>query len=455
MTKIRFRWKELKPARRIAGILCTLLYIAFCIWAGWGWLLLLPLLVDYFFIGLVPWGWYRRIKNNALRQTVSLLADLLFAVVGVTFLQIFFFQNFAIPSSSLEKTLLVGDYLFVDKLTYGPRSPMTPVAWPLVHNRFLGKESYTLKPQLKYRRLAGIRNVERGDLVVFNFPTGDTVPVLQPNPDYYHLCKQYGREVIWNNPQTFGEVVYRPIDKRDHYVKRCVAVPGDKLQIKENKVYINNRPQQDPPYMQLNYLLQLSAPGLSEEELDALGVSVDDRLAIPAPAGSAGYLLPLTADMYTRLKGDSRVQTLQVSRDTTTADIFPLDYPTGWTRDNYGPVLIPKRGLTVELTPQNLALYRRCIVNYEGHTLTYDPAGNGVLIDGKAARTYTFSSDYYFMMGDNRHNSADSRYWGFVPENHIVGRPAFLYLSLDKDKPLSGGKIRWRRMLRSIHGMDL
>lgn len=469
--KIKFHWKDISIVKRIVGVLFCLLYFLFSLWAGGGWWFLLPIVFDYYFLHIIPWSWSRNIKNKALRSALSLLGDILFAVIGVTFLNTYFFQNFAIPSSSLEKTLLVGDYLFVDKITYGPRTVMTPLSVPLVHNRLGDGESYIASPQWKYGRLKGLRSVRRGDLVVFNFPTGDTVTTKENNPDYYYLCQQFGRDYIMAHPERFGEVVYRPVDKRDHYVKRCVAIPGDKFEIRENQIYIDGKPQENPPHMQLNYYVQVASPGLSDLELESLGINVDDRKQLssslsqvplyevygihPLEDQTLGviYMLPLTEAMKEQLSRNSRVKTISVTRNASTV-VYPLTMDLGWTRDDFGPLYIPKKGATIPLTDVNLALYERCIVNYEGHSLQRGADG-AVLIDGKPATQYTFGQDYYFMMGDNRHNSSDSRYWGLVPEDHIVGRPAFLWLSVEKDKEWGDGRIRWKRMMKTIHGLKL
>ncbi len=467
---MKFYWKELSLKQKIWGLSLTFLYLLFCVWAGWGWLILWPLIVDYYFFKLIPWTWYKNVKNNALRSLLTLLADLLFAVVGVSLFSLFFFQNFAIPSSSLEKTLLVGDYLFVSKLNYGPRMPMTPVAFPLAHNvmPLFGGKSYTDKPLLPYKRLKGFRKVERNDLVVFNFPAGDTVALKEPNPDYYTWLRMVGRAHIEASPEIFGPIVYRPVDRRDHYVKRCVGLPGDELSIKANRIYINGKPEQQPQYMQLNYYVQLSGQ-LSEDYVDELGISHDDLKEMPvntpeamAAAAEMGfqalaennygfiYHFPLTMEMLAKLQQNPQYLK-HVVEPTPPGYIYPLGYNHNWTRDNYGPVLIPKKGLTVQLDEKNLALYHRCIRNYEGNTLQVN-ADSTILINGKPATSYTFQMDYYFMMGDNRHNSADSRYWGFVPEDHIVGNPSITWLSLNKDKKsLLSGKIRWKRLMRLVH----
>lgn len=471
--KMKLHWQDKTIFQKVVAIVIPILYLLFCIlWAGPFWLIFLPFILDYYFTKFINWSWYRNIKNKTLRGFVSLLADLLWAVIGVHLLSIFFVQNFAIPTSSLEKTLLVGDYLFVDKVTYGPRMPMTPLQVPLTQNRFLGRESYLSKPQLSYKRLKGIRKVQRGDLVVFNFPTGDTVTTKVTNPDYYYLKEMYGgRAALEAQPEIFGKIVYRPVDRRDHYVKRCVGLPGDLIEIRNNDIYINGKLQARPEHMQLNYWVCTRGGYFSSEELKHLGISLDDQHVVSPSQLSAGdleamgltgvsmsdvqalYLLPLTEEMRQQLASDSRVAKIVVSQDPNT-NLYPVGHDFGWTRDNYGPLQIPRKGLTIELTPEALALYSRCIHNYEGHALEQRPDGT-ILIDGQPATHYTFGMDYYYMMGDNRHNSADSRYWGFVPEDHIVGRPAFLWLSLDKDLGLWGGKIRWRRMMHTIHGQPL
>lgn len=458
--------KNLLTRRNIVGVIVSLLFIAFAIWAGWLWLIFLPLIIDYYFFHKIKWNWYNSIQNNLLRNICAWLCDIVCCVIGVALLNIYFFQNFAIPSSSLEKTLLVGDYLYVDKLSYGPRLPNTPLAIPLVHNTFLGGKSYSETPTLEYRRLPGRGHVEREDLVVFNFPAGDTVAVKVPNPDYYTLIALYGRDVVWKNTSEFGEIVYRPVDRRDHYVKRCVGMPGETLQIRNNDLYINGEKQARPKYMQLNYYVQAKPEGLSVRDFETLGISESDRGYIqlsPETSSSLSsmgfdlaleggkstfYHFPLTEEMLQKLQSDTRVLKIVVEPDSE-GFTYPVEAHLGWSRDNYGPILIPKKGLTIKLSPNNLLLYKRCIEAYERHSVAIDSNG-AIMIDGEAKDTYTFAMDYYFMMGDNRHNSADSRYWGFVPEDHVVGKPVLLWLSLDKDKGLFSGKIRWHRMFRKV-----
>ena len=464
--------------RRIKGGIMIVLLLLFALWAGWCWLLLLPFLVDFYFTRFIPWRYLKEHPNGMVRLLGGLLEDIVFVVVTVSIIFTYFFQNFAIPSSSLEKTLLIGDYLFVNKLSYGPRVPMTPLALPLAHNTAFGHKSYLDSPSLPYRRLKGLGKVERNDLVVFNFPAGDTVALSMPNPDYYTLCAQYGREQVWSDRQQFGEVVARPVDRRDHYVKRCVGLPGETVELRANQLYINGKAMANPRQMQLNYFVQTDGTPLPQELLDQLEINDRDvqliydyrtsdggdlspflaqmKLAFQSE-GSRGYgliyHLPLTAEMVRVLQAEPYVKGLGVERTTTelSGQVYPLGYATGWTRDDYGPLLIPRKGLTVELTPATLAYYARCIRAYEGHQLEQRPDGV-ILIDGRPATHYTFAMDYYFMLGDNRHMSADSRYWGFVPEDHIVGKPAFLWLSINSERPLFSGGIRWGRMMRLING---
>ncbi len=457
----------LKKTKRLLhycfGTFFIILFILFAYWAGWGWLFLLPIIVDYFFLKKINWTWFRKIKNPFLREIISWLDAILFAVVGVTLLNIYFFQNFAIPTSSLEKTLYVGDYLFVSKLSYGPRMPMTPLSLPLVHNSINGGKSYLDSPSFSYKRLKGFGKVERNDLVVFNFPAGDTVATKMPNPDYYTLKFLYGDEYIRNNPEVFGNIIYRPIDKRDHYVKRCVGLPGEVLELRENDLYINGKKQKQPKFLQFNYFVLVQAPGFFNKDFEELGVSVDDRTVVLSENISSVlkeldtlpkenivcYHIPMTNEMLNKVKKDPRV--LQVLQEKThkRSPLYPLELNKKWTRDSYGPIMIPKKGMIIRLNETNYELYKRCIVAYEGHTLEENEEGVFIL-DGRPQKEYKFSQDYYFMMGDNRHNSADSRYWGFVPEDHIVGKPYFLWLSLDKYKKIFDGKIRWGRMFKLV-----
>jgi signal peptidase I len=453
--------KNISKKQWIKFGLTATLYILFTIWMRNGWLLAgLIVLVDIFLTKYIPWGAWKKTKNPSARTVLEWVDDILFALIAVYFINLFVFQNYQIPSSSLEKSLLVGDYLFVSKLSYGPRVPNTPVSFPLVQNTLplTNTRSYLEWPRWGYKRVAGLGKVKRNDIVVFNFPAGDTVALKQQNPDYYTLVSEYGREYIHQNRDLFGEVLYRPVDKRENYVKRCIGMPGDSLSVRDNQVYIDNSPAVNPENMQYNYYVETDGSPITEEQFRLLDVSRDDRTLASqnilsyvglSPNAARVYRLPLTQKALHIVEKLPGVKNVVIEPDTFGGTTYPVDYHTGWTRDNFGPVWIPAKGASITLTERNLALYRRCIRNYENNTL--EEKDGKVYINGKETTSYTFRYDYYFMMGDNRHNSADSRSWGFVPEDHIVGKPILIWLSLDKDRGLFDGGIRWSRLFRMVH----
>ena len=349
--------------------------------------------------------------SKFLDWVLDWLDAILFAVVVVTLINIFLFQAFKIPSSSMESSLYTGDHLFVSKLTYGARMPETPLTIPFTHNTIGGKESYSTALQWKYRRLKGLREVRKGDVVVFNFPNGDTVLCSHPMDDYHALCRIYGRQAV----STLGPVIVRPMDKKDHYVKRCVATPGDTIRVCDGFVWVNGEKQEVYPGVQLSYKVTTKA---------------------------RTYCDLLNSEKLEKLRGSSGVLAVEPMLDTVPSavsrEIFPFTEDSGWTRDNYGPLWVPAKGATVALSQENLPLYERIIRDYECQSV------EKALEEGR----YTFRQDYYFMMGDNRHNSLDSRYWGFVPEDHIVGRPVVVWLSTDNGKKFPRN-IRWNRFLKT------
>ena len=466
--------KKISRRQWIGFSIWTTLYILFCFWMENLWLLLgVLVLADIFLTRFVPWGAWKQSKNKHMREALEWVDDILFALIAVYFINLFVFQNYQIPTASLEKTLLVGDYLFVSKLSYGPRVPNTPISFPLVQNTlpFFNCKSYLDWPHWGYKRVKGTGRVQRNDIVVFNLPSGDTVALKQQNPDYYWLTYENGREVVRSRRVLFGDIIYRPVDKRENYVKRCVGMPGDTLMVRDNKLYIDGRLQKDPKYMQLCYFVETDGTLLTEEQFRKMGISREDRRYITAPqtpeeqyyyeflsqlgfTAEGGrynpiYRLPLTQESLAILRKIPSVRTIKVEPDRLGGPTYPPGYRTGWTRDNFGPIWIPRKGATIDLTERNLAIYGRCIVNYEGNRMERRADGT-VLINGQPATTYTFKYDYYWMMGDNRHNSADSRSWGFVPEDHVVGKPILIWLSIDKDHSLFNGGIRWSRMFRRV-----
>ena len=455
------------------------LYLLFLIWVrSWMGLIVVPFIVDNYTTHLVKWKWWKKSQNKTYRKIMSWVDAIVFALVAVYFVHLYLFQNYVIPTSSLEKTLLVGDYLFVSKVNYGPRKPQTPLSMPLTQHTMpvLGCKSYIDAIQWDYERVAGFEDVERGDIVVFNYPAGDVATTNPEVIDVHAMCYAYGMELnpqlhgidtmsaalayplykeIYNDgmkciksyPQQFGEIVYRPVDRRENYVKRCIGLPGDSLEIRNREIYVNGEIMPLPRNAQFNYNVQLKRK-MSEKLRRELGISQDDLASLY----SYGQL-PLTKENYQKLKANTAlVKSISIVDNNTTQGIYPLNGNTGWSNDNYGPIWIPKRGASVELTLDNIAVYERPIVAYEGNKL--EVKNGKIYINGKVANKYTFKMDYYWMMGDNRHNSADSRSWGFVPEDHIVGKALFVWLSLDEDRGWFDGKIRWGRMLRGVGSFD-
>ena len=443
-------WKEFCHNRWTKFIFWALLYVLWVIWLGsYWWLFGLIVVFDACVTKKVKWAFWKKDYKEGEKHNVWLdwLDAIIFAVIVVTFINIFFFQAFKIPSSSMESTLYTGDHLFVSKLAYGPRVPETPLTIPFTHNVIFGKESYSTLIHNDYRRLKGFRNVRNGDAVVFGFPNGDTVLTKAPVDDYHYLVRAYGKELVENR---FGPIKVRPTDKKDHYVKRCVAVPGDTLTVKEGLVYINSVKQEVYPGVQLTYKVTTSGQRLNSRTIEKLGLNVSE---LYYDSNLPGYPeMALTAGMLEKLKDVQGIESIELNLETDPSrdmyGLFPFSENYRWTRDFYGPVWIPQKGVTVELNAQNLPLYERIITAYEKNDLKVSDDGT-IRINGEVANSYTFAQDYYFMMGDNRHNSLDSRYWGFVPEDHIVGRPALIWLSTNKNGKFPKN-IRWNRFFKFI-----
>ena len=441
-------------------------------------LVAIPFIYDAYISKKIRWDWWKDL-DNPMRMIMSWVDAIVFALVAVYFINLFFFQNYVIPSSSLEKSLLTGDYLFVSKVSYGPRIPQTPLTMPLTqHTLPVGEiKSYIEWPQWDYRRAPGLGKVQLNDIVVFNYPAGDTVvsePRWQPN-DYYQmvyaygqqilhesgveanldslspmLLRQYyrmayaaGRQYILNNPNEYGKLIARPADRRENYVKRCVGLPGQTLQIKNHIVYLDGKPNKEPDNVQYTYYIKLKEM-IPEDLIKELGISQEDLVQLNQQG-----CMPLTQMAYKKLKARKDiVASIRINNDRIVGDIYPLNARYGWTRDNYGPVWIPQKGRSVKLTLENLPIYERPIRVYEGNDLQVTEGGK-ILINGNEAKEYTFKMDYYWMQGDNRHNSADSRYWGFVPEDHIVGKPILIWWSSDPDRTGFEG-IRWNRLFQFV-----
>jgi len=442
----------------------AVLYLLWVIWVGNYWFLGgLAIIFDIYITKKVNWTFWKK-RNGKNSKLVEWIDALIFAVIAVTLINIFLFQNYKIPTGSMEKTLMVGDHLYVSKVAYGPRIPNTPIAFPFTQHTLpltKGTKSYLEWIRLPYKRLAGFGPVKRDDAVVFNFPAGDTVVLEHQNKSYYLILvetmnelkrsdsysgnplksdKEYyslARKQVWDS----YHIVVRPVDKRDNYIKRCVAIPGDTLQIINKQIYTNGKPQPAYPGIQFGYYIILKeGQNISNKVFERMEIYDIQR------QGNLVYA-NLTADEVSKIREFKSVSEV-IDNDYYNAysnEYFPNDTNFRWSMNNFGPLYIPKKGSTIPLSLENLVLYERVISYYEKNAL--EVRDSVVYINGKPADSYTFKMDYYWMMGDNRHSSLDSRFWGFVPEDHIVGRPRFIWLSLDKNKKFLG-RIRIERMFK-------
>ncbi|MEL7123154.1 MAG: S26 family signal peptidase [Bacteroidota bacterium] len=377
---------------------------------------------------------------------------IIFAVFAAAFIRMFLIEAYVIPTSSMEGSLVVGDFLFVSKAHYGIRTPQTITMLPLLHNRVpvVGGESYLEGAELPYYRLPAIEKIDRNEPVVFNFPEGDSVYIF-PGRTYsiYDYRRNQMPDLQAQRIKTNREkLITRPLDKKDHYIKRCIGLPGDSLQIIDREVYINGEKGKKPKYVQFFHLINAPAVSMNTRNFTKWGISEEDL------QGARGDQMLVILNEEQREKiaamdANIIIEEMDIAKlDPTPNAVFPHDPAINgsWTKDNYGPIWIPQKGATVQLSKDNIAFYRRIIGVYEGNTLA--EKDGQFIINGEATNEYTFKMDYFWMMGDNRHNSEDSRIWGFVPEDHVVGKPLFVWFSLREGSLAKG--ISWERIFRSV-----
>ena len=423
------------------------------------------------------------IQKSSARSWIDAL---IFAVAAAYIIRACWFELYTIPTSSMESSLMVGDFLSVSKLAYGVRAPQTPIAMPFVHNKLPltdHAKSYTEIIKLPYLRTKQLRPIRHNDVVVFNYPDGDTVALERQAESYYAIVREFeamlnpnasqaekqnlyfryapetimqlqqkyagdyypgkGRDAVWKE----YHVISRPVDKRENYVKRCIALPGDKLSIVNKQVHINGQPVTNPKRIQYSYMVyHPTGMQLSQKKRKELDINEEDMQRVDQYTA----VYRLNADQAAKIaKMGYTVQVLEDKAGEYDPSIFPHSPEYAWNKDHFGPIVIPAKGMTVAIDAKNIVLYEQIIRQYENNKL--DVRDGKVYINGREAHSYTFKMNYYFMMGDNRHNSADSRFWGFVPEDHIVGKASVVWLSVDKFKTWGDkGKIRWNRMFKKI-----
>jgi signal peptidase I len=437
-----------KP-RFLTGIIFIILYVLWTFWMQNLWLLPGALVIfDLFVTKKVNWLFWRNkklIKNNILAEWMDAV---FFGIAAATLIRIFFIEAYSIPTSSMEKSLLAGDYLFVSKVRYGPKLPNTPLSFPFAHHTLpftKNKPAYLEWIRMPYKRLAGLTTIKNNDVIVFHFPEGDTVVSQHPDQSYYALIRQYGRQFIHER----FDLENRPVDKMENYVKRCAGIPGDTIMVQGGRIFVNGIPERENKNIQYEYFVRTDGTLIDLDLFHEMDISVHDLKYNP---DRSLYEVPMTSDMIEAVASLSNVISVNRYENRNPYSgihtIFPFDRGYPWNEDNYGPLVIPGRGMNIELNTGNLSLYYRLITLYEGNEL--EVKGDEIFINGVRKSYYRFEMDYYFVLGDNRHNSADSRFWGFVPESHVVGKAVMIWLSLRPNEKFPKN-IRWERMFKTIN----
>jgi signal peptidase I len=416
------------------------------IWINAWWLLLFNLaFFDMIVTRWIDWSLQRYPVPRPVRRAIEWISYVLIAIIATLALKVLFIEAYKIPTPSMEESLKAGDYIFVSKLAYGPKLPNTPVSWPFLPDYFPdGTKTYAEKPLLPYKRLAGFSDVQRGDVIVFSFPEGDSMVLQYPGQNYYSLIRQYGRTYI----REHFDIITHPVDRRENYIKRCIGLPGDTIEIADGAVRVNQSPVPFRPTQKFKFYVKTEHDPLPDELLDSL--KIPEKEVTYNPANSL-HVIYLTISQSEKLQYYPEVRSIQRFIEPVLSfhnpEIFPHDLRYRWTNDQFGPIIIPRRGMTMALHSLNYPIYERVIGVYEGNDIRLD--GERILINGEVHEEYTFRMDYYFVMGDNRHNSADSRHWGFVPEDHLLGKAVVIWMSSDPGESFVGG-LRKDRIFRRI-----
>ena len=429
-------------------IFWSILYLLFFSWLQlW---IAIPgvfIIIDFHISKIIPWKIlnFKRLAGQKIWAIFEWLFVIIFALTFTLALRTLFIEAYKIPTPSMEKTLLVGDYLFVSKLAYGPKLPNTPLAAPFMPNLLPnGRKTYSQKLDLPYKRLLGFGQVKRNDIIVFNFPEGDTLVTQYSGQNYYSLQRQYGRDYI----ESHYDLISHPVDMRDNYIKRCVGIPGDTISIKQTKVWVNSMELPEISKQQYKYYLRTERFKLDDSILTIIGRNNNEISYNPANSLHTLTLSNNDVEFLKELPDVSSIQRYVEPRISfKNTEVFPHRMKNRWTADNFGPLIIPEAGMTMPINEENFPVYKRIIQVYEANKT--EVINGDIYINDVLSRSYTFRMNYYFVLGDNRHNSADSRYWGFVPENHLVGKAIWIWYSKDPNENIFKG-LRFKRMFKTI-----
>ena len=437
---------KISTGRIIWCSISVLLWSALIVWINELWFLLFNLIIfDIFITKIIDWSLKSYPIPRIIKKAVAWIFYVLIAVIISLAIKVLFIEAYKIPTPSMEASLKAGDYIFVSKLAYGPKLPNTPFSLPFLPDYLPnGRKTYTEKLLLPYKRIRGISEIQHGDVIVFSFPMGDTMVVQYPGQNYYSLVRQYGRDYIWEN----FDIISHPVDRRENYVKRCIGLAGDTIEIVDGKVFVNDAFVEFLPYQKFKFYVKTQEKKLPDDILDSLKILKNEVTYNPT---NSLHVIYMTIRQSEEMKLIPEVRSVQRFVEPVLSfhnlEIFPHNIQFRWTNDLFGPIIVPKKGMTIALTKETYPIYKRAIEVYEANTVRIQDGR--YFINEFETTEYTFQMDYYFAMGDNRHNSADSRHWGFVPEDHLLGKAIMIWLSSDPNDSFVGG-LRKDRIFRRI-----